>query len=448
MSEFVDKIKDLRHNGLFIAIVIGVLIRILLIPFALEYDTNYWALVMRNIESGNGLYLMEGYYYTPVWGYILSFAVGIQNAFFNAGDPSTVCYELMAFNTSDIYAYTNMASSIAILFILKVILWICDLVLALTVYNLVEERTEDNRKAIIAFVLVFICPHVIGASSVVVMPDVISAMFTMLTIVLLKNERFVLAGVCYSFAVWVKFFPIAIILFLLCYIYVKAQGDGKEAAKRISLAIAGFMGSSVIIFLPQMMEGTIMRSLAFFTDRIVEIVRFGFFFILLAVFLGLLVIGVAIFIAKHMLRSWEDVDDRMMEYSMVILAICMLLYTNMQYLVTLIPFLVYCIMVVENRYKYIWAALAVAGVILTIMLNTNVNMLNSLIVYTGTISADSVLPIFNTLNDEVFFGFSIVDILCSIGNNIQKIMLICIPPAFILRRLIADNRIPRWHHER
>ena len=448
MSEFVDKIKDLRYNGLFIAIVIGVLIRILLIPFSLEYDTNFWAVVMRNIESGNGLYYMEGYYYTPVWGYILSIAAGINNAFFNAGDPSTICYELMAYNTSNIYAYTNMASSIAILLILKVMLWICDLVLALVVYNLVEERTEDKRKAIIAFVLVFICPHVIGASSMVVMPDVISAMFTMLTIMLLKHERFFLAGICYSFAVWVKFFPIAIILFLLCYIYVKAQGDRKESAKRIALAIAGFLGSSVIIFLPQMMEGTIIRSLAFFTDRIVEIVRFGFFSILLAVFLGLLVIGVAIFIAKHMLKSWEDVDDRMMEYSMVILSVCMLLYTNMQYLVTLIPFLVYCIMVVDNKYKYIWAALAVAGVILTFMLNTNVNMLNSLIAYTGLISADSVLPVFDALNKEIFFRFSIVDVFCSIGNNIQKIVLICILPAFILRRLIANNKISRWHHER
>ena len=220
---------------------------ILLIPFALEYDTNYWALVIRNVESGNGLYFMEGYYYTPVWGYILSFAAGIQNAFFNAGDPSSVCYELLSYSTRDLYAYTDMASSIAILFILKVMLWICDLVLALTVYNLVEERTEDKRKAIIAFVLVFICPHVIGASSVVVMPDVISAMFTMLTIMLLKHERFFLAGICYSFAVWVKFFPIAIILFLLCYIYVKAQGDRKESAKRISLAIAGFAHRSYVL---------------------------------------------------------------------------------------------------------------------------------------------------------------------------------------------------------
>ena len=448
MSEFVERVKDLRHNGLFIAITIGILIRLLLIPFSLEYDTNYWAVVIRNIESGNGLYLMEGYYYTPVWGYILGFAASMQNLLLNIGDPSTVCYGLFYYNTVGVYAYTNMASSIWSLLVLKVILWICDLVLAITVYQLIEERTGDKRKAIIAFVLVFICPHVIGSSSMVVMPDTISAMFTMLTILLLKHDRYLLAGVCYSFAVWVKFFPIAIILVLLCYIYVKAEGKRNEAVKRIVLSILGFMGATIIIFLPQMMEGTLLRSLAFFTDRVVEIIRFGIFSIILAVFLGIAVIAVVLFVAKHMLVERENIEDRMMEYSMVILCICMLLYTNMQYLVTLIPFLVYCIMVVDNHYKYIWIALAVAGTILTFMLNTNVAMLNSIIAYTGLISADSVLPIFKALNDEIIFRFSIVDIFCSFGNNLQKITLICILPAFILRRLIADNKIPRWRHER
>ena len=448
MSDLVDRIKDLRHNGLFIAITVGMLIRLLLVPFSLEYDTNFWAVVIRNIESGNGLYLMEGYYYTPVWGYILSLVAGIQNAFFATGDSSTAIYDLISYSTSDLYAYTHMASSIASLLILKVILWVCDLILSFTVYQLVMERTDDKRKAIIAFVLVFVCPHVIGSSSMVVMPDTISAMFTMITILLLKHDRYFLAGVCYSFAVWVKFFPIAIILVLLCYIYVGAKGEGKVAAKRIALSIIGFLSASVITFYPQFMEGTLPRSLAFLTDRLVEIFKFGFFSILLAVLLALFVIAVAIVVAKHMLNAHEGLDDKMMEYSMVLLCICMLLYTNMQYLVTLIPFLVYCMMVVDDRYKYIWIALAVAGTILTLMLNTNVVALNSIIAYTNLISADAVLPVFDFINKEIFFNFSIVDIFCSTGNNIQKVTLICIIPAFILRRLIASGRLPRWHHER
>ncbi len=448
MSDLVDKIKSLRSNGLFIAFVIGMLIRLLFIPFSLEYDTNFWGIVVRNIETGNGLYLMEGYYYTPVWGYILGLVAGIQNAILSIGDPSRICYELISYNCGTGYAYTDMATSFTFMLVLKLILWICDLVLSMTVYQLVEERNGDKRKAIIAFVLVFICPHVIGSSSMIVMPDTISAMFTMLTILLLKHDRYLLAGVCYSFAVWVKFFPIAIILVLLCYIYVEAKGDKKDAAKRIALSIIGFMGTTIIIFLPQAMEGTLSRSLAFLTDRVNEIIYYGILSILAAVFMAILATAVVIFVARHMLKYRENIEDRMMEYGMVILCICMLLYTNVQYIVTLIPFLVYCIMVVDHHYKYIWAVLAVAGVILTFSLNTNVVMLNSIIEYTGLISADSVLPIFDALNTVVVFGFSIIDMFCSFANNVQKIILVCILPAFILRRMIANNKIPRWHHER
>ena len=75
-------------------------------------------------------------------------------------------------------------------------------------------------------------------------------------------------------------------------------------------------------------------------------------------------------------------------------------------------------------------------------------MFNSIIAYTGMISPETTLPIFDALNEEIVFGFSVIDMFCSFANNVQKITLICILPAFILRRLIADNRIPRWHHER
>ncbi len=445
MSELSVKIRSLTSNGLFAAVLIGILIRLLLIPFSLEYDTNFWTIVIRNIESGNGLYLMEGYYYTPVWGYILGFVAGMQNALLDIGDLSVVCYDLVSYIMVDHYAYTDMAVSIVFMLILKTILWICDFILSLTVYHLVKERTEDEKKAVIAFIMVFVCPHVIGSSSIVVMPDTISAMFTMITILLLKNDKYLFAGICYSIAVWVKFFPIAIILVLLCYIYVGTQGNGREAAKRIAKAIIGFMGMSLIIFLPQMMEGTMVRCLAFFIDRIREIINNGIFAILCGVILGTLIIIAAIYIAKHMLKVKGNMDDRMMEYSLLLLGICMLSFTNLQYIVTMIPFLVYCLMTVDRNYKYIWIVLAIAGFILTFMLNTNAVMLNSIVAYTSIVSSDTATWLFDILNEEIVFGLSIVDLFCSFANNIQKIVLFCVVPIFIIRRAIGNKDIFRWH---
>lgn len=439
MSEFVDKMKVLISRPLFKVILLGIFIRILLIPFSLVYDSNFWTVVIRNIESGYGLYQMEGYYYTPVWGYVLGFVAGIQNLLFDIGDPSVICYDLFSYLSIQGYAYSDMGISIVFLFILKTILTISDLVMSVILYQMVMRRTGDERKATIAFLLLFVCPHIIGASSMITMPDTLSAMFTMLTIVLLRDDKYFFAGICYALAVWVKFFPIAIILVLLCYIYVETEGDVKKAAERIGKAFLGFMLMSVIIFFPQFDEGTLAYCLAFLTDRIIWMIEGGILNVIGMILGSIAIIFVAMHVGRHMLRSKGDRDDRLMEYSMILLSICMLVFTNLQYLVSLMPFLIYCIVVISDRYKYVWILLAVAGVILTFMLNTNAVMFNSLVVYTDIISSSFTTSLFDVLNEEIILGWSIVDMFCSFANNIQKACLVLIPAIFIIRRLIAKE---------
>ena len=128
MSEFLDKVKVLVSKPLFKVILLGLLIRIFMIPFSLTYDANFWTVVVRNVESGYGLYQMEGYYYTPVWGYVLAFVAGVQNLLFDVGDLSVICYDLFSYLSNQDYAYSDMGISIVVLFNLKVILTISDLV--------------------------------------------------------------------------------------------------------------------------------------------------------------------------------------------------------------------------------------------------------------------------------------------------------------------------------
>ena len=59
-------------KGLAIVIFIGVAIRLVLAPLlTYDYDIYHWGVILENIRTGNGLYGMAGYYYTPVWGYLL-----------------------------------------------------------------------------------------------------------------------------------------------------------------------------------------------------------------------------------------------------------------------------------------------------------------------------------------------------------------------------------------
>ena len=340
-----------------------------------------------------------------------------------------------------------MGVSIVFLLMLKIILTASDLIMSLIVYKMVLDKTGDERKAVIAFLLVFICPHVLGSSSIIVMPDTLSALFTVLTIVLLKEDRYFFAGVCYSIAVWVKFFPIAIILVLLCYIYIEAEGDDRLAVKRFFLSVSGFLLMSLIIFIPQIMEGTVLGCLSFLTDRIDSILSGGILRVTVAVLAALLVGFVSLHVARHMLTMKSRGDDKLMEYSLILLSVCMVLYTNVQYLVTLMPFLVYCMMVVDRNYRFVWGALAVAGLCLALMLNTNAVMLNSLVAYTNMISADVAVSLFNILNNEIIAGLSLTDIFCAVGNLIQKLSLFLILLVFIIRRVIARRNRVGEHHE-
>ena len=450
MSDFAEKMKTFVRTPLFKVILIGLLIRILMIPLCHPYDSNFWTIVIRNAESGYGLYQMEGYYYTPVWGYVLTFVAGVQNLLFDIGDLSVVCYDLFPYLLVEHYAYSNMAISIVFLFNLKVILTISDLVTSLLLYKIVKDRTGDEKKALIAFILMFLCPHIIGASSMVTMPDTISAMFTLMTIILIKEDKHFFAGICYAVAVWVKFFPLAIIIILFCYIYASAKDDRKLALRRIAFAFIGFMLATLIIFLPQIMEGTLIDSLDFITSRIAEVWRFGLP-AFIAVAIGAVAIVVAmVFIGRHMIHAEGNIDDRMMEYCLVFLSACMLLYiyTNLQYLVTLMPFLVYCLLVSNYRYKYVWGLLAAAGIVLTFTLDTNAAMLNSLVAFTNIISSDFAVSMFDFFNDEVFFGeFSVADVLCLFGNTAQRLCFVLILAIFFGCRIMEKRRRSMDHSE-
>ena len=99
----VDKIRGhicrIRHP-LAAIVIAGLAIHLLIMLLAMVYDSDYWAIVIRNINAGEGLYGMEGYYYTPVWGYILGLVSAFQNAFLSLGDSAVRVFDVIYFEAS------------------------------------------------------------------------------------------------------------------------------------------------------------------------------------------------------------------------------------------------------------------------------------------------------------------------------------------------------------
>lgn len=437
MSELLTKIKkDIIKTTKFSLtpfkiILLGLLIRILLIPFSLVYDSNYWTLVVRSISSGHGLYEMDVYYYTPVWGYILGFVSGIQNFILNMGDVSSLIPELMPCIGMGNF-YRPIAVNIIFLLELKVILTISDLILSILVYDLVKEKTNDEKKSTIAFLFVFLCPVILLSSSIIVMPDTISAMFTMMTIFAIRKKKMFSAGVFYSIAVWIKFFPISIALLLISYIFILNKDNIKGAVLKLITALGGFFICSLVIFMPQIQNGELIRCFHFLYGRINFLSYLSITQIILLIGMMTIICIVFYVVGKRMYRSPKPVDDMLMEYSLVVVGLCMIFYLNTQYVVHMIPFLVYCMSVVDRRkYRIIWIGLSISGLCLT-MAASNAIMLNSLVEYTGLISIDTVLSLSNFLNCDETLGISITEGINHVFNPILKFFVVLIPLLFFM----------------
>ena len=163
---------------------------------------------------------------------------------------------------------TATITSLAFNYLTKIPLVMCDLVLAWLSYVLVIDLGRGKRRATYAFALVFLSATVIGSTAVIGMPDTISAVFMMLSIVLVIRGRAFSGGTCLMTAVLTKFFPLFVLFTIGGYILAKHKGDRADMTREAGLAIAGAVAVAVILLIPQILEGTVGDCFRFITDRI------------------------------------------------------------------------------------------------------------------------------------------------------------------------------------
>lgn len=421
MSEIIQKMKTkiLQHPLLTITII-GMIIRLLMMPVTLVYDSNYWAIVIRNIETGNGLYGLEGYYYTPVWGYVLGFISAFQSAFLDLGEMGIRSVEALPVEIPAMFL-TATVTSIAFLYSVKFPLMIVDLILSYLMYRLIKEVTDDERKAVIGFALTFICPSMLAATMGIAMPDGISAMFLILTILLIRHDQPFFAGMCYSVSVLNKFFPAFLFLIILAYMVSKNMDDRKKMRMELILAIAGGVLMSAVIFLPQIMEGDLASCFQFLTDRsgtdsgesfLESLTGYG------RLILYSLVIVASVWMSYDLIKNRsEDQFRKFMLYCLSTMGLCFLYPPATQYLMVMTPLVAYFVVTESPKYLKCWLLLSVGGLLMTYA--SNGTTLLPLAVYTDMFSVTDVMNFFNMTVKEIIGPINIFMIIYFLTAVIQ-----------------------------
>ena len=418
--------SNIKHPFLVI-LAFGLIVRFVCMSLSIGYDADYWAVVIRNLEAGDGLYDAEGYYYTPVWGYILGLISAFQTVFLDLGESAVRVLEAFFVEGLDQYYLSATATSLAFNYSVKLPLVICDLILALLVRHLARDVTGDDRKANLAFALTFLCPVLIGSTCVIGMPDTIAAMFTVLTVILLRRNMPFLAGMTFSLAVLTKFFPAFLIFVFLAYIVVRNRGDRRVCSVSILQAVLGAGIATVVVFLPQILEGDLSQCFQFLTDRtgssegetLVDLIIGQSRVIMYVVVL----IG-SVIIAYLMARSHDgNPDDMLMKGCLVVVTLCLVYPPTTQYIVLLVPFLAYWISARDRRFMLSWKILAVGSVVY--MFSSNALVLLSFAEWTGFIGVDTLLDVFQAYVAE-FGSLSLMTVQFVAGGVLQCIGILSV----------------------
>ena len=428
-------------KGLFIVIIAGIIIRLVLGYYVtFVNDITAWVFTITNIDGGNGLYGVAGYYYPPVWGYYLAvFAEIIEHLGVDSlGDFFTevLFMEEMEEEGSITTPTFNL--------VFTIFLTILDLLASLMIYWIVDYFTDDKVKAKMGFALFFLGINVIAVSSMGAMFDSFSALMTLLCFCMLIKKYDFLAGVMFAMAVLLKLFPVFLIFLLVCYI-LKDKDNWKP---RLLKAVLGAGIATAIIMLPVILNGTLLDSVSFLTDRAGgseestgfiskyhDVLVYSFIFIL------------SIVAAVVFMRQKTDAEnlDRQFLWFMVIAVIIIFQNTGApQYLILLMPFLIIGALMFDRR-MYIPLAILMIGCTIAQVLHLGSEMV-SVTMYDHLISFDSFVSLY-----DAFYGNGnfVYNLLMVIGNGLEELAVLIAAVIVLdhfginygyLKRLVSEHR--------
>jgi len=397
-----------------IILIIGLAIRFAVMPtLSLGYDVTYWALAIQHIQAGTGLYEITGYWYTPVWGYFLSIMSYFMNLI-GMTDYGQLFDEVRIVEGFEGF-YTATLTTPMFNFIVKIPAVMADVLIGYMIYKLISEMTGDKKKATYGFALWFLCPLVIYTSSVHGMFDSVYVMFMVLSVYALRKGHDFLAGASLAVAILLKVFPAFIMFALIAYLIKKHRDDAKVLKRRILTAVLGAGLMTLIIYIPQILDGTIMESLMFLTSRIDAsalsiqseadtwdaLVLLGRGIILL---LQPILIVSAIVLTYMIFKKNNGGPDKAFFTSLMVTTAVILMWpASPQFVLTALPFLICFAVIYDKRFVIPFLVITIGAVCSAL---NNPSVLLSLAAYTDILSIGTVISMMEWFQQPLIFGLT------------------------------------------
>ncbi len=386
-----------------IILLIGLAIRVILAPlFTYPFDMEHWAVVMQNIESGNGLYSLTGYFYTPVWGYLL----GAQDLFLNCF--LSLSYGNRFINLAGMEAlsfifHTSTVTTVEYNFVMKVPLILVDVLVGYVVYRAVLSECNDERKSAIAFGCWFLCPLVIYMSAVQAQFDCFSALFALMSILLLKRNYYFFAGVFFTLGALLKFFPVFCILLFFAYA-LKTETSLRPNLRQFFSFVIGILLTVFIVYLPLILSGTVVDSLSFILSRSSNSTVSASIRLWVPVVLLILIVFTLAFKCKTM--AGTEIRNNLTLFALILLCSATLCSSGPQYCIVYLPIMFIYAVMNDRKDLLVCTLIFTSLAAIAAFCNNNLSLVSTLVEYCGFWNATDLANAMAWL-DSLNFGYPV-----------------------------------------
>ncbi len=360
-----------------ILLLIGLLIRVVISPFiTYDYDVYAWALILSNVNSGNGLYELTGLYYTPVWGYCLSFFDGIINAFSSIDVFGFRFTDLLPIEDNWYCGHIATLTTVGFGIAMKIPLIATDLLVGYLLYYLLKDYLGNEERALKGAAFWLFCPIVFYMSTVGTQFDCVSALFLLLTIILLRRNMNLLGGLIFALAGLLKFFPLFTITILIAYLVAQGRpGTTKQKAENLGKFAIGAILMTVVILLPDIINGDLSKSVSFITSRFSTLFSGGESIkMTILVLLGLIVVIIATY--RTYVADAAKTDDEFFQHLLMILTPTMMVSLMPQYAIVLLPLLIIMAAKEGRAYSLCLVVIGISTVLDPLAVNNTVLAVN------------------------------------------------------------------------
>ena len=371
-----------------ISLVVGLAIRLAVMPLTYEYDMYHWAVVVQNINSGNGLYELNGYFYTPVWGYILGSIDAFWNTFlsidvFGQQFPGFLDVEALE-NMNHVATVTSPEFNYGI----KLPLVVFDIAVGVLVYHCIKELTNDSRKSAFGFAIWFLCPIAIYMSSIQGMFDNISGFLTLLCIMLVLKRHYGFGGFVLCMGILLKLYPAFVLPVIVALLYSRAGGANRGFVRDLAELFAGGALAFIIVMLPTIMDGTFGYAFTFITDRSDGFSGASGMFWLL----GIAIAAATMLYFTYVMaaKGREDTDRVFLRCALLALTGGIMANLGPQYPLVLLPLMCVYIAAIDRSYIVCWALIGFGCMLQALVLN-NYSLLMSVTGFWNCFPFDSIV---------------------------------------------------------